>query len=681
MDSNSLPLTSSSQIQPTTEPFHLHTDNQQQNNYSEIQHQILSVIDSHVLVSKFDSSGITTYVNPKLCEVCQYKASELLGKTHAIFYSGHHVKKVISDMWETIMSGQIWNGTVCNQKKNGKLYWVQSMICPLPKPDEKGFDYLSIQNELTDQMLVLERFRLSQTFAKVGMWDWNIETDKMILSEGMHSLLGYRYERPNINFELVMERIHADDKQQVSDAIVKCIEGIEDFDLEHRVNLPNGEVRWLHEKGNVIRNNENKALHMYCMVHDISEAKRLEEELRSAKERAEEANQAKSKFLANMSHELRTPLNAIIGFTQLLHIDVERPLNIDQMDYAVEIMSAGNHLLQLINEVLFLSEIESGNINLLIRRVDLGNTLLESITLSDPLIKKIGIQPKIYLDNKKIEIAELKSLDVWLHADTLRLKQILLNLLSNALKYNKSQGSVKISICRQKSNLVDVAIEDTGIGIDAEKQSLLFQPFNRLGAEQSMIDGSGIGLTITKQLVEIMGGEISCSSEPGIGSTFSFTIPIEERRKLPRGQSNEVSNKNHRGDNLRENAKNSASKTVLYIEDNPANLRLVSKLINRMPNIQLYAACTAETGLILAQQCEPDLILMDINLPGMNGLDAMQDLKKQISMKDVPIVAISANAMPEHKQQGLDAGFDRYITKPIDVSHLQVDIYQLLNPD
>ena len=681
MDFDNLPLTPSSQMQSTTEQLHFNTANQQKNNYSEIQHQILSVIDSHVLVSKFNSSGVTTYVNPKLCEICQYQASELLGNTHAIFYSGYPVQKVISDMWQTIKSGQVWHGTVCNRKKNGQLYWVQSTVCPLPKPDEKGFEYLSIQNELTDQMQVLERFRLSQTFAKVGMWDWNIETDEMILSDGMHTLLSDNHELPNINFELVMERIHPDDRQQVSDAIVKCIDGIEEFDVKHRIILPNGEIRWLHEKGNAIRNNENKALHMYCMVHDISEAKRLEEELLSAKEDAEDANQAKSKFLANMSHELRTPLNAIIGFTQLLQIDVERPLNINQMDNATEIIYAGRHLLQLINEVLFLSEIESGNINLLIRSVDLGNTLLESIPLSDHLIKKTGIQPKIYLDNKKIKVTELKNLDVWVRADTLRLKQILLNLLSNALKYNKPQGSVKISICRQKSNSVDIAIEDTGIGIDADKQNLLFQPFNRLGAEQSMIDGSGIGLTITKQLVEIMGGDISCRSERGIGSIFSFTIPIEERRKLPRGQSNEAYNRSHLGDNIRESATNSASKTVLYIEDNPANLRLISKLINRMPNIQLYTACNAEIGLILAQQCEPDLILMDINLPGMNGLDAMLTLRKQLSMKDVPIIAITANAMPEHKQRGLNAGFDRYITKPIDVSHLQVDIYQLLNPD
>jgi len=681
MDFNNLPLAPTSQIKSTTEQAHHSTAIQQQSDLNDIQQQIISTVDNHVLLSKSDSKGVITYVNKKLCEVCQYQEPELLGQTHAIFNAGYHVKTFISDLWETISSGQVWHGTICNRKKNGQLYWVQSTICPLPKSEESGFDYLSIQNELTDQMLVVERFRQSQAFAKVGIWDWNIERDEIILSEGMHILLGYDHELGNINFDVVMQKIHPDDRRQVSDAIIKCIIGAENFDEEHRVILPNGEVRWLHEKGNVIRNNENKALHMYCMVHDISEAKRLEKDLLTAKEDAEKANRAKSDFLANMSHELRTPLNAIIGFTQILQTDVEQPLSMTQMDHATEIIYAGKHLLQLINEVLFLSEIESGNINLSIRCVDLGTALLESISFSDHLIKKMAIQPKIYLDNKKIEASKLKKLNVWVRADTLRLKQILLNLLSNALKYNKPQGSVKISICRQNNNSVNIAIEDTGIGIDSDKLDLLFQPFNRLGAELSMIDGSGIGLTITKQLVEIMGGDISCKSERDVGSVFSFTIPIEERRKLPRIQSNETYKRNHQEENTFERTTNSASKTVLYVEDNPANLRLVSILISRMPNIQLYTACNAEIGLSLAQQCKPDLILMDINLPGMNGLDAMQTLKKQTSMTSVPIAAISANATPDQAQQGLNAGFNRYITKPIDVSHLQVEIYELLYPD
>lgn len=681
MNFKNLPLAPTSQMKSTTEQAHHSTANQQQSDFNDIQHQIISAVDNHVLLSKSDSNGVITYVNQKLCEVCQYQESELLGKTHAIFNAGYHVKTFISDLWKTISSGHVWHGTICNRKKNGQLYWVQSTICPLPKSEENSFDYLSIQNELTDQMLVVERFRLSQAFAKVGIWDWNIETDEIILSEGMHTLLGYDHELDNINFEVIMQKIHPDDRQQVSDSIIKCINGAENFDVEHRVILPNGDIRWLHEKGNAIRNNENKALHMYCMVHDISEAKRLEKELLTAKEDAENANRAKSDFLANMSHELRTPLNAIIGFTQILQTDVEQPLNMIQMDHATEIIYAGKHLLQLINEVLFLSEIESGNINLSMRSVDLGTTLLESISLSDHLIKKMGIQPKIYLDNKKIEAPKLKKLNVWVRADALRLKQILLNLISNALKYNKPQGSVKISICRQNSNSVNIAIEDTGIGIDSDKQNLLFQPFSRLGAELSMIDGSGIGLTITKQLVEIMGGNISCSSERGVGSIFSFSIPIEERRHSPRNQSSEAYTRNHQERNMSNRTINAASKTILYVEDNPANLRLVSTLISRMPNIELYTACNAEIGLKLAQQCKPDLILMDINLPGINGLEAMQTLKKQISMKGVPIAAISANAMPDQAQRGLKAGFNRYITKPIDVSHLQVEIYELLYPD
>jgi len=680
MDSENSNLAPVSLINSTTEHTHYNTVNQQIGIFSEIQGQILSVADNHILISKSDSYGVITYVNQKLCEVCQYQESELLGKTHAILNAGYHVKTFISGLWKTISSGRVWHGTICNRKKDGQLYWVQSTICPLPKPDNRSFDYLSIQNELTEQMLVVERFRLSQTFAKVGIWDWDIETDKMILSEGMNALLGYGHELSNTNFDVIMKKIHPDDRQQVSDAIVKCINDAEGFDVEHRVILPNGETRWLHEKGNAVRNDESRAFHIYCMVHDISEAKHLEQELLSAKEDAEKANLAKSNFLANMSHELRTPLNAIIGFTQLLQTDIGQPLSMEQMDHTTEIICAGKHLLQLINEVLFLSEIESGNINLSTRTVDLGSTLLESISLSRHLIKKTGIQPEIYLENKKVEELQLRKLNVWVRADTLRLKQILVNLLGNALKYNKPQGSVKISVFRQNSNSVNIAIEDTGIGIDADKQPLLFQPFNRLGAEFSMIDGSGIGLTITKQLVEIMGGGISCSSERGVGSVFSFTIPTEARRELPKNQSNSV-NRNNFQKKTYEIKTNPASKIVLYVEDNPANQRLVSNLVGRMPNIQFYSACDAEVGLMLAHQCKPDLILIDINLPGMSGLDAMQILRNRVSMKGIPVVALSANATPEQERLGLELGFNRYITKPVDVSHLQVEIDQLLYPE
>ncbi len=645
-------------------------------------------IDSHCLVSRADSRGLITFANQKFCDVSQYSEAELIGHSHALINSGYHKRIFFQSMWSTISSGKKWHGLICNKKKDGTRYWVDSTICPIPIRENVGIDklddneqrynYLSIRTEITDMVINEERLNRSQVFANIGTWDWDIESGNLYWSERIGHLFGFGKDLPETKYRAFLNCIHPEDRSMVEYKIAACIEGTEDYEVEHRVVWPNNEIKWMLEKGDVIRDESGKALHMLGVVQDITETKKIKNELEKAKDIAEKASLAKSKFLASMSHELRTPMNAIIGFTQLLQMDKERPPSANQLDNVMEILSAGKHLLQLIDEVLNLAEIESGKINLSIRSVELGHIINECITLSYPIISKMKINLSVFIEGELIEPSSLHKLVLNVRADSTRLKQIIINLLSNACKYNQKNGCVKISVTSE-FNFSKISIEDTGSGIGVENQDRLFLPFNRLGAEQSEIEGTGIGLVITKQLIELMGGDICFTSTECQGSIFSFVIPLEEKRML--SDSRDVANSEEKktfsdGETTRCN-----SKRILYVEDNPANLRLVSQLISRLQNVELLSAHNAELGIEIARESIPDLILMDINLPGMSGIDAMHLLKKESNTKNIPISALSANAMPEEIESALSQGFDSYVTKPIDVTHLLVEIESLLNAD
>jgi len=384
-------------------------------------------------------------------------------------------------------------------------------------------------------------------------------------------------------------------------------------------------------------------------------------ELICAKEEAEEASRAKSEFLSRMSHELRTPLNAILGFGQILRLNRETPLTDSQNVEVEEILNAGKHLLELINEVLDLARIESGKIDLSIETISLSDVVNETLTLIVPLAEKRGIEV-----NNKIP----QSPHLFVLADRTRMKQVLLNLMSNAVKYNREGGSITLESNRTQKGRIQISVADTGKGIPGEKLNDLFKPFNRLGAEKTDVEGTGIGLSLTKNLVENMAGTISVESQPGVGSCFSVELP---EGKMPKGLD----------DGSAISSKHSFSKkgdekiTLLYVEDNPANLRLVQKILSEREDIHLLSAPEAQLGLDLARTHRPDLILMDINLPGMDGLTALKHLKTYDETEGIPVIAVSANAMESDIDRALKAGFDSYITKPImvDKFHRTLNIF------
>ncbi len=377
-----------------------------------------------------------------------------------------------------------------------------------------------------------------------------------------------------------------------------------------------------------------------------------DEELLQAKEEAEHANRAKSEFLSRMSHELRTPMNAILGFAQLLDFNPNEPLTKTQQGKKEEILKAGNHLLELINEVLDLSRIESGKLTLSIENVDLVEVMQEVLLLIDPMAK----QNNIRIDNQ----ISLQPGESFVFMDRTKLKQIFLNLISNAIKYNRPDGSVTLKgeIISEKE--MTLSVVDTGMGISEEQQTQIFEPFNRLDAENSEIEGTGIGLTITKRLLEIMNGSISLKSIPGKGSRFSI--------HLPRGEAPQLLHKTPYRIEERDGVADEGKKqVVLYVEDNPANLALVQQIMSHHPDMELLSAPQAQMGIDLARAHQPDLILMDINLPEMDGITAMKKLKAYEETRNIPVIALSANAMQKDIDHALQQGFDSYITKPLDV--------------
>lgn len=376
------------------------------------------------------------------------------------------------------------------------------------------------------------------------------------------------------------------------------------------------------------------------IVRDISARKEVEAARIAAKEEAERASLAKSRFLSSMSHELRTPMNAVLGFAQLMQMDKE--LTPDHKESLGMILQAGRHLLELIEEVLNLARIESGNIELLMEPVDLGKVVKECLDLTRPLADARGIQ---------IDCADVSH--TVLRADRLRLKQVLLNLLSNAIKYNRPNGQVKLRCSIEDARLTRIAVSDTGPGIPQARLGEMFQPFNRLGAEGGTIHGTGIGLTISRQLVELMGGEIGVGSVTGSGTTFRVDLPHERRQHaLPSSDGNAVP-----GEQC----------MVLYIDDNPSNLKQVSRLLGRRPHIRLTTAHTPQIGLELAAANRFELILLDINLPGMSGFEVLAQLRGRDMIRHTPVVALTANDTPRDIERGLAAGFTGYVTKPIDI--------------
>ncbi|MBW8905598.1 MAG: response regulator [Betaproteobacteria bacterium] len=400
-----------------------------------------------------------------------------------------------------------------------------------------------------------------------------------------------------------------------------------------------------------LRDDAERIIGYLLIGTDNSVRKLVDSKLNEAMAAADKANRAKTDFLSSMSHELRTPLNAILGFAQLMETGAPAP-TLSQKRNLEQILKAGWYLLELINEVLDLALIESGKVTLSREPVSLAEVMLECRAMIEPQ----ALQRGIVMTFPRFELPQFIS------ADRTRLKQVLINLLFNAVKYNRPQGSVAVECAPGlPPGSLRISVRDTGAGLAKEQLAQLFQPFNRIGKETGAEEGTGIGLVVTKRLVELMDGTIGVDSAVGVGSAFWVEMRLASAPMLSFGDAEHAA----LPQTVRQGSR--PLRTVLYVEDNPANLDLVEQLIARRPDLRLLSAPDGRLGVEFARVYQPDLILMDINLPGISGIEAMQILRAEPGTAHIPIIALSANAVPHDVERSLEAGFFSYLTKPIKV--------------
>ena len=405
---------------------------------------------------------------------------------------------------------------------------------------------------------------------------------------------------------------------------------------------------------------------LHALIVMQTEIRESQSALMDERENAEKANNAKSEFLSSMSHELRTPMNAILGFTQVLEVD--KKLTPSQLQSVEEILQAGRHLLELINEVLDLAKIEEGKLEVFLKNTSVTPVVISAISLLQPQSEQYNVTIYNNLPDDT---------DYIIKTDPLRIRQVIINLLSNAIKYNNKGGKVTIDCSEENENTLRISITDTGPGISAEKFDKLFIPFERLGFEGAVVEGAGIGLSISKRFIELMQGHIGVSSKEGEGSTFFIDVPLIKINKIHSLQGQDEDNNTDIQQETDLNHRDSFS--ILYVEDNPASLKLMERLLADYSGISLITAHTGTLGLDIAQSQLPDLILLDINLPGMNGLDVLHQLKINLETRHIPVVVLSANAMERDINAGKAAGCDDYLVKPLNLKEFKVTMQKYIS--
>jgi PAS domain S-box-containing protein len=447
--------------------------------------------------------------------------------------------------------------------------------------------------------------------------------------------------------------------QRAEEAITRVLQESKVTNYELTALARDGKQTVVSFNATTFHDRDRKLQGVFAAARDITERKHFEHELQetnvelqTAREAADKANRAKSEFLSSMSHELRTPLNAVLGFAQLMASEVPAP-SLRQQRSIDQILKGGWYLLRLINEILDLSMIEAGKVTMSQESMSLNDVLQDCKGMVEPQATKRGIS---------LTFPDFDNV-YYVHADRTRIKQVVINLLSNAIKYNGVGGSVTVQCTETGTDRVRISVKDTGAGLSAEQVGQLFQPFNRLGQHDGVEEGTGIGLVVTKQLVELMGGDMGVESVPGLGTVFWVEFAASTPPTLALDNIDDVLLERRPvvpvvpGTQL----------TLLYVEDNPANLALVEQLIARRGDLKLLTAIDGHLGIELARAYQPDVILMDINLPGISGYGALKHLRDDPITSHIPVLALSANAVPRDVEKGLEAGFFRYLTKPIRV--------------
>jgi PAS domain S-box-containing protein len=467
----------------------------------------------------------------------------------------------------------------------------------------------------------------------------------------------FSFSREETVGRLALDFVHPEDQGLILEALERGFANDEIMKVRFRGLHTDGRWVMIESRGRALRDAQGKPTGAVIISRDVSESVEAERALEHAKTEAEAANVAKSEFMSRMSHELRTPLNSVLGFAQILQMEMESPSELEMIGYIVK---SGGYLLELINEVLDISRVESGNIGVSLELVSIDTLVAQCLEVVSDDAAVAGV-----------EIRDECEVTALVRADPQHLKQVLVNLLSNAIKYNHAGGTVTLT-CAEDAGRVRLTVTDTGPGIDPQLHDRLFAPFDRLDAEAKGIEGTGLGLALSRGLMEAIGGSLSVESAPGAGSSFWIELPLA---------TTSTNFSDVEPDDAPSDPTPAPSATVLYVEDNIGNVRLMERLLEHRPNIRLVTTLQGSLAFELAERHRPDLILLDVHMPDLSGFDVLQRLRGDERTASIPVVMLSADASHEQMQRFAAAGALDYLTKPLDLQYFLTQLDQYLRAE
>jgi len=638
---------------------------------SEAFEALVDSIEDYAIVM-LDPDGLIQSWNSGAQRIAGYEDGEILGRHFACLYTEDDIASGIPEreLTEARRGGRV-KVTGQRVRKDGSAFLADVLITALHDRSGALSGFGQVVSDVTGRAEAEHRFRNAMEFSPIGLGLIALDGKWLTANRALSAMLGHSEEefRAMTIQDITPDATPAQLYQQISDLLQ---DKIKSFQLERELLRKDGSTVWAILSVSLVRNERNAPQYFIGQAQDIAQRKVMETELSLASERmleakhaAETANNAKTEFLTTMSHELRTPMNGILGFAQLLETPVFGTLTTKQGEFVQAILRSGRHLLDLINDILELSKIESGKLSVSVERVELPPVMKSAISSLANMAEANHI---VLAEDMFAEDGGDDALPAVL-TDRVRLIQCLINLGSNAIKYNRPGGRVDFGYERLDETRIRIRVTDTGIGIPEDRQHELFQPFNRLGAAQMAIEGTGVGLALTRRLVEAMGGRLGFSSVRDQGSCFWIDLPVHAHDQQ-RAASDDVRRAGW--------TSKLGGFTLLYAEDNPSNMELMRNIIETLDGVRLIEAIDGASAIALARQHRPDIIILDLNLPDISGYDVLRSLKSRAELADTQFIALSASVMPSDLRRGQQAGFSRYLLKPIDISLLMVSIEEAL---
>ncbi|HSQ47709.1 MAG TPA: PAS domain S-box protein, partial [Lutibacter sp.] len=627
-----------------------------------------AVDQSSACVILTNTKGNIEYANPKALKITGYTLEEIKGKNPRLFSSGEKSKSDYKNLWETILSGKEWNGEFHNRKKNGELYWELASISPIINENGEIINFLAIKEDITERKQILDDLIVAKEYAekseirlleaqkttKVGSWETDLSNLNVLWSDETYRIFEISSTFFQATHQAFLNFVHPDDKKIVDDAFAKSFETKAYNSIEHRIITAKNTIKYVEERWKIVFNDQDNPTRAIGTCQDITERKQAEQELKEAKEKAEESDRLKSAFLANMSHEIRTPMNGILGFAGFLK---EPGLSGEKQQKYIEIsQKSGFRMLNIINDIVDISKIESGLMKIYITETDINEKIENLFQFFKPEVEAKNIQFSFKNTLPKNE-AIIKT-------DSEKVYAVLSNLLKNAIKFT-NEGEMEFGVGYESAatgkKQLKFFVKDTGMGIAKDRQQAIFERFIQADIYDKMaLQGAGLGLSISKAYVEMLGGKIWVESEEGIGSAFYFTIPCNNETENIFVQVDEASiNNDHESGKLK----------ILIAEDDESSQILLTTIVEAYASEIFIANDGMEAVEIYKNHPDIDLILMDIQMPKLNGYEATSQIR-QLN-KNVVIIAQTAYALSYDRQKVMEAGCNDYISKPILLNDLK----------